>query len=631
MKRGISLSEDPNSDFFGVCKQFVNQYICNNPEDFAYVLTTSNNASKQVTEKLRRILDSIRTAQSLSIVDDFNDKEKDAFDKIRNNISNIYYEITGKGISEGDLQKILKRVYVEVFDVEKGQSYEKIIKTILYSNFVVSVDLFWSTLISLALSFASNRQIITRDKLYKDLQIYLSGNSRFDESNIEEGESINNIVFQDDVFESKMDYVVANCNEESLKLLIDSDKEIKGNNVLFIIELYRFDNFGKRKFKYISPNYLLLANGIRFEVIYRSATQKGLYRYIESNEFKEKYTDNYQFVVLGANDCDEGNSFIEIHSEFLKKCVTANTNSKRNCLICGKSVFQEETYICELDDDTVENDAGLIHKECIIPVNRVIGIVYKSGDEDFSHLKYFDISLWIRLIKDGQFIFNGMPKTNERIFQIAVQTDSTSSIGNYCVKVILENGTYQIVMRKGKIHRFSKKNAEKFVLELNEAFKKGNEQNNPLCYSNESLSFSDYDNLVRLFGSQEEFIACVGAEIAMYNESSAKLYEKCKNFYAPLIYLVSDDKPLIIKDVFPIFTDPLEIHKILNTWLQAGIYIKDYEIVIMKDDNEFNLIVIEMINRGVRPIIDIRMGRNGELISGYPVHTMFELEISRMT
>ncbi|MBI4857312.1 MAG: hypothetical protein HY818_11300 [Acetobacterium woodii] len=627
IKRSINLSENKNSDFFGVCKQFVKQFVCNNSEDFAYILVTSNNASKLVTEKLRRILDSIRTAQSLSVLEDFNDKEKDVFDKIRNNITNIYLNIVGKPILKSDLQKLLKRVYIEVFDIEKGQSYEKTIKTILYSNTDVKFDLFWSNLISLALSYASNRQIITRDKLHENLQIYLTDNRSFNKQNIEDETNVQNVVFQGNFFESEMDYVVTSYNEELLKLLIDSEKEIKDNNVIFIIALYRFDDFGKRTYKYISPDGLLLTNGIRLEVIYRSATLKGVYRYIESNEFKEVYSD-YQLVVLDANDCEEGKSFIEIHSQFLKKCVTTNTNSRRNCLNCGKAVYQEETYICELDDDSVKNDAGLIHKECIIPVNRVIGIVQRSDEEDFRHLKYFDSSLWVRLLKDGQFFLGGIQKINQRISRIAVQTDRTSLIGNYCVKVILENGSYQIVMQRGKTHRFSKKNAEKFVLELNKEFKKGNEQNNPLCYSSESLTFSNYDNLVSLLGDQEEFIACVRAEIIKYNESSAKLYEKCKNYYAPLIYLSIDEEPLIIKGLFPIFTDPLDVHKILNTWLQADICIKDYEIVIIKDDNEFNLIVIEMITRGIRPMIDVRIGRNGELISGYLVHTMSELELS---
>ena len=62
MKRTISLSENENSEFYGVCTQFVKQYLTQNSSDLAYILGTRSEASNAITIKLKRVLEGIRLA-----------------------------------------------------------------------------------------------------------------------------------------------------------------------------------------------------------------------------------------------------------------------------------------------------------------------------------------------------------------------------------------------------------------------------------------------------------------------------------------------------------------------------------------------------------------------------------------
>ncbi|MCS4469666.1 hypothetical protein JTS96_19470 [Clostridium botulinum] len=135
-------------------------------------------------------------------------------------------------------------------------------------------------------------------------------------------------------------------------------------------------------------------------------------------------------------------------------------NEKSNCLCSnyGKAIFQEDSLLIEIDNDNCEADIGIIHKECLIPVNRVLGIAKMPSDREYKFLKNFDINLWIKQIKDGQFCYNGAKILNQSVNPLVVETDTNNLVlGSYCVKTLLEDGTYKFATRRGNIDRYSKK------------------------------------------------------------------------------------------------------------------------------------------------------------------------------
>lgn len=56
MKRTISLNDSVDSELYGVCEQFVKQYLNQDENDIAYILATRSESSKPITVKLKRIL-----------------------------------------------------------------------------------------------------------------------------------------------------------------------------------------------------------------------------------------------------------------------------------------------------------------------------------------------------------------------------------------------------------------------------------------------------------------------------------------------------------------------------------------------------------------------------------------------
>ncbi|MCS4469665.1 hypothetical protein JTS96_19465 [Clostridium botulinum] len=72
------------------------------------------------------------------------------------------------------------------------------------------------------------------------------------------------------------------------------------------------------------------------------------------------------------------------------------------------------------------------------------------------------------------------------------------------------------------------------------------------------------------------------SEVVKYNESIAKLHNKCKNFYTPLIYLVIDEKPLIVNDMFPLFTNPLELNGYLDNFEKLILRLRNIKLLLLE-------------------------------------------------
>lgn len=240
MKRTINLSENEGSEFYSVCQQFVNQYLQNDIDDFAYILVTSKNSSNNISETLRRLLEGIRISNSFSITKEFNKNEQDVFRKIDRVIKQIYLDSTGKEIAEKILLEILRRTYVEIFDIENGQSYEKVVKLYLYNKINVDVNLFWSFMIKMALQLASARQTLNKKYLDKKFEDYLKKHKESNGNN-----ELISIIGQFDSLEVRKDYILVLQNQQ-IDLLFNLKNEIQDSNKLYLIELFRFNEVGKK-------------------------------------------------------------------------------------------------------------------------------------------------------------------------------------------------------------------------------------------------------------------------------------------------------------------------------------------------------------------------------------------------
>lgn len=390
MKRTISLSESNDSEFYGVCEQFVKQYLKQDENDVAYILATRTESSKLITIKLKRILEGIRLANNLQVIAELNCEEKKVFDKLCNNIKTVYKNIKKSDILDEDLLNIILRIYIEIFDIESGEEYEKTVKLILFNLIDVDIELFWRTLISKAVEYGANRRCLSREKLKEQCKTYVEESKR---TKSEFVEPFFNMTWKQGArdIEVQIDYVIAVPTQDT--------KEAMGidNKTVFVFELYRFDDSKKKEsLKYISPDRMKWKNGYEFEVWFRCATQERCHNYIE-HELPNKIDDSYKVVVWPIKKYFDYTDVELLHKDILlkslekqKACICAN---------CGKAIFDNKAYLIEIDNEEYSDSVGMVHDNCIRPVDRMIGEIIMPKIEDYSYLKHFDIASWAKLVK----------------------------------------------------------------------------------------------------------------------------------------------------------------------------------------------------------------------------------------
>lgn len=132
---------------------------------------------------------------------------------------------------------------------------------------------------------------------------------------------------------------------------------------------------------------------------------------------------------------------------------------------------------------------------------------------------------------------------------MVIDTDEVFHDGKYCIKTILSNGTTRYTTNRGVVDRLSKSEAEYLANEFNKQYKKARENNNPICYTCETFVYGPYEQLLVLMGGKEELVECELAEVALYNETIAKLYNDCETFYSPIIYLTVEGDPFILDGI----------------------------------------------------------------------------------
>lgn len=509
-------------------------------------------------------------------------------------------------------------MYIEIFDIESGEEYEKTIKLILFNLIGVDVGLFWRTLISKAVEYGANRRYLSKQTLKEQCKSYLEDNkdvkSEFTEQFLKmswkEG-------FRD--IEVQLDYVIAiptKDTKEAMKI---------ENETVFVFELYRFDDSKKKEsLKYISPDRMKWNNGFEFEIWFRCATQERCHKYIE-NELSKKIGDSYEIVVWPIKKHFDYTDVEMLHKDVLLKCL--NNQKECICASCGKAIFDNESYLIEIDNEEYSDMVGMVHHNCIRPVDRIVGEIIIPQIEDFSYLKHFDISTWAKLIKNGKQAWANIEKMAAQCPQMTIDTDEVFHDGNYCLYQILENGDRKYTTNRGVIARIRKREAEllqqKFTVQMNEAKVEGN----PFGYSSESYIYGRYTQIIEQVGDKEEFIECVEAKVGLYNEFVARIYNDHETYYAPIIYLSVEGKPFILPNgFFPMLTNPFEIPKYINNWERMGISMPDYEVCIIRDDNEFILKMISLITNHILPVVDGMFGLDGRMIRGIHMHLMWEIQ-----
>lgn len=609
IKRTINFSTLPNSEFYKVMSQFVKQFI-SDESNSRYILATTTNASKKLIDHLKKMLEGIRFSSIEDSLAQFNKSDKKLWEEFKLICETIYSNITSNVLTEESLTKLIERIHVETFDIEDGDNYENLVYLFINNNTDFNSKLLWNTMIKFALTLATNRRSINVQKIKKEFDLYLDSNSDDINMDLDNTESL-------DTSYIWKDYLVGTSDQLSKQMDIES-------NTLFIFDIYRFKEDGKKEIKYEIPNHLTLQNGFTFEILYRSSSMLGLERYVEST--LKKSSEYGEVVFLPAHDSDDVNVFEELHLDWIKKEIQTNRKSNE-CVICGEIFNDSNGYIVEIDNNFEPNEAGMCHSECLRPVDRVMGLAGMEGEKIPNYMRGFDINKWIELIVSGQSMISGLSVTQNHIHHVAWDPNYNSFTDRkYCIRTKLENGDYVYAKDRGKVDRLSKQAAKRLAKQFDDNHKKALETDDPICYSENSLAYGNYKSLRKLIPPTEKLLACVETEMVKYTKHISKLYDICENFYAPLIMFYLEEDIFEMGGIVPILSNPLDIEKYFDSW---GVFVSGVKPFIntrvIESDSEFDNIVRELKSDGYSVIINPKLGRNNELISGAILYSLSDI------
>ena len=616
MKRTVSLTTGEKTDFYKAIYQFVKEYLINDSSNSKFILVTSSSSSNPVKEELRKILDSIRLNPITFIENPLTKNEAASYSKFKQLIEDIYESISKKQITADDYQKLIGKIYIQVLDIEEGMPFEQAVLIMINSkvNHVSPQD-FWSVAIKSCLSWASQRLTITKESLQELWKPYLI---QINHEKSEEDEIKKYFEFVvDGDFEMGRDIVLVKPLTQVPSYIknlhdVEGSSNINYEEAFYLLELFRFDDLGQKKLQYFDSDKIMLGKDWVLEVIFRSATIKGVERFLKENP---ELVDDTDLIVIGANDTEfvEGDVYVKSYKEKCRHILKSNYSLK--CIHCSKGISANHSYIVEVDDFYEELVLGLIHDECRRPNDRILGIVNWEAFEKFDFLINFDYEGWISNLQNSQAFIGGINQVTQTYNAVMVWDpyNYPNNAFDYCIKIYLKNGDFRYSKIRGKVDRLNKSGCKQQVKQFNERFQKER-----WCYTSKSNIFGLYEVLIKSKRLDEDILECDYAEMVRFNEHIAKQHNDFNNFYAPLCYLVDirDELIICINRMPVLISNPFDLNHYFKNWGETGIEINEYEVKIIYTDSDFDNFMKDIVRDGLRPILNPQFDNKGNLISG---------------
>ncbi|MFI5830056.1 hypothetical protein ACIA6C_22890 [Streptomyces sp. NPDC051578] len=595
-KNTISVSGDPTSEFGSVLAQFVGQYVSDNRPGDVYVLATSIEASSRVRKVLRKLTESARLDQSDSRGIPLTVEERDVLEKTEGIIRHHHEALAGDAISPEGVQRVLARIRICSLDIREGGSLEAAALLLLSSKATVPPRLLWGGLVALAVSLARDRLSISTAGLQDRMGMYVSERPG-DRDNKELK------LFTEDLLAGLSygrEIVLARSPFEEYDFVIADFK--------------RFDDTGAKRLNFAN-GYVELAQGQRWELIGRWATSAGLERYMHDRV--EEYADK-QVVVLAANFTDDPSTAPAALAHGARCAnLAARIENTFLCRHCGDHISEDGAPLVEVDEEGSPADIGLVHESCRTPTDRVLGGIDAALFRENRRLRNFDYKGWITAVQGGQWLFGGLLESSMKLAPISWKSEYDDfSQGGWCVKASLEDGGANYVTDRGRVKRFSADHAARGAEVMNDHISQAREAGDPVCYSASGSMFGSYSQLL---GLGHDPVPCTGAEAVRYTRAIGDAYSDCKQYYAPLAYLVDVETgdPIVVDGVISLLHNPLELETYLRNWERCGIKLPEFTVSALLTDEQFDRFVRIAMTRGMRVVINPKLALHGDLVSGF--------------
>ncbi|MGE0094100.1 MAG: hypothetical protein AB7M05_05285 [Alphaproteobacteria bacterium] len=610
VKRKISFSLTDYSELTSVIRQFCREHMAEPNDNSKFFLITTSDSSRKITGDMRAALKAFRS----SSVADFERDQSKAIVEIIHELSEAINKFLGDRKKDFNSHDIIRKIFIETLDLQAGSCLEQAIILNLHSHVFLSPSLFWSKLIDDCIRFCAERKTLLSEYVNTNYGKFL-GKAEERSVDFDEKEFFK-IEFKDFEFPVGREVVLGIPPPELIK---------SGKEKLTILEFYRFDDNCEERIVF-RDGKCVLKNGLEFEVIRRTATYAGMTRYLAANS---SVVENKDVVLMGINsekNYEEG-ICAERHRAILREAILSNEEILK-CVHCAKPVSSQNADIIEITGGS-KVQVGISHPDCLRPLDRLIGTLKSEFFESYDYLRNFDGNEWFKAAQRGQGVFSSQGVFQSKTVVIGWGgRESRVSPGDFLVECVLETGESEFCFQRGKIHRFTKPDAEQFSSQLGHHVSEAEQRQDPLCYSDQSKAFGPRSLLLKEIGVGEKLRKISKVRIAKFQRSVAERYSYFENWYAPLIFLRDSDNLIFsFGGSIPLLTNPLELSKYLENWSSGGVEIPDYEVMILKTDAEFDDFAAEAEAGHQNLIVNPLVNPDGtpEFIAGTMIRSVAQL------
>ncbi|QTF10100.1 hypothetical protein HC231_20870 [Brenneria izadpanahii] len=606
-KRKLSLSEQPDSDFYKTIEQIVLGFRNSKNNEDMLIIATSIDSSNKILQDLRKIFESARLNKVGSVTNPLSASETDSLAKLQSCVDKITAAHTLNSFSSDEFQRLIRRMAVITFDVTAGGQLEKAFLISIACLLNVQPELVWRTFISYALQWSKNRQSVDRKTTVKLLADFVKNKPA---ENTPSSVSLWS-------FDPKK-YDISSGREIILMSSFLPEYDIG------LVAFYRFDESGNKRIK-IYDTHVELANGAQYKIHARFATYEGAIRFLKTSEF---LSEKKLFVGdINSNEDFDAMPFAITYSEKIRNQILANAESV--CIHCGFGVH-DAALLIEVDEIGLPSDAGIIHQDCLRPSDRILGISKMADNETHPELRGFDHRKWLDCLPGSQALWMGSADISTLKQVVWNAENAKEKKGTFCIRATLEDGSQRYLLERSKVQRFSESKAVTTLEMMNHYLNDAQKEGNPLSYSKDGNLFGRRHDLEEKIPYPQEFVEIKKYSIVNYTRGISLKYDMAKEFYAPLISFVNRNDEEIVqfsKQIF-LLTDPLSIKLYIKNWSTRGYELPDYRVDIIPSDDVFDDLMFRCEDENISVLVNPWFNTKKELTKGYHFISMSDLNTS---
>lgn len=587
-KATINYSCSIGSDFSGVIRQFLRQRFLRSQPNESYVLAIGSRSSRKLIDLVGKVLNTARTTD----FDGFTTSQSQAHISCLKELIDLVLTISTQlhnELSSTEALSFLRDVSVQYvpLDEDDGDATQSILFKLQVMGAADPFQL-WGKICSDCAQYSKNRQSLKSGAIHEIYGRFLTS--------IPVTKSTIPVAGVKSIPVGK-DYFLCRIPE------IEFSSALKPG--LALMELYRFDGCGMPAYAFGDDNTLLLGGVTPVEILLRASSESALCLMLPQAVSQLPAGSEYTYYRANSDDghC-EISLWAQQHRQRLARSLSSSRETMR-CLNCRESVSTDGALLIEIICD--EPEVGPCHKNCLRPLDRILGSLDSQLFREHPELINFDYKAWIELLPIGQKGLWATRHLFERdVVSLGWRNDSFRfREGKYVIVADTAEGGSCAVLRRGRPERVTHDVAHNLLSDIKRGQKIMEELGREHMLNPKTGEIADTRSLTLGFRNMNDFIKITNYRIAHYRPSM-EINGVFGGWYSPMVYLrcTQSGTPVAFHGIVPLLSNPLKLSEFISLWQQVGFHLGSYDLHMLKSDDDFDRFVQSTLDVGQEIVVD---------------------------